>query len=184
MANGKKLSKEDELLLQNFSRSVSTKSSILFYANALIVSAIPLWLFWRIHQMDPYSSGILFAVMTLVSTWLVAFAYKNVKFQLKHKIAQRRDAAITKEVNQELDPNKKLTRQEKDERILWKKNKVADMEAMTFSIFYNNALYLFLVLFASFYALRSLHPSANYLLSTSVAGGILALLSTGSAAQS
>ena len=34
------------------------------------------------------------------------------------------------------------------------------MEAMTFSIFYNNALYLFLVLFASFYALRSFNPSA------------------------
>lgn len=31
---------------------------------------------------------------------------------------------------------------------------------MTFSIFYNNALYLFLVLFASFYALRSFNPSA------------------------
>lgn len=114
MAGGKKLSKEDELLLQNFSRSVSTKSSVLFYANALVVSAIPLCkspsssyfidlcyvhvalrkisnlqlvlgLFWRIHQMDPYSSGILFVVMTLVSTWLVSFAYKNVKFQLKHK---------------------------------------------------------------------------------------------------
>ena len=42
-------------------------------------------LFWRIHQMDPYSSGIMFAVMTLISTWLVAYAYKNVKFQLKHK---------------------------------------------------------------------------------------------------
>ena len=35
--------------------------------------------------MDPYSSGIMFAVMTLISTWLVAYAYKNVKFQLKHK---------------------------------------------------------------------------------------------------
>ncbi|KXJ12102.1 translocon-associated protein subunit gamma [Exaiptasia diaphana] len=183
MAGGKKLTKEDELLLQNFSRNVSTKSNVLFYANALIVSAIPLWLFWRIHQMDPYSSGILFAVMTLVSTWLVAFAYKNVKFQLKHKIAQRRDGAITKEVSQELDPNKKMSRQEKDERILWKKNKVADMEAMTFSIFYNNALYLFLVLFASFYALRSFNPSANYLISTSAASGILALLSTGTSSS-
>ena len=119
MAVGKKLTKEDEILLQNFSRTVSTKSSALFYANAFFVSAIPLckyvvlvfislleiiacalclnqkysyvsdlWilgLFWRIHQMDPYSSGIMFVVMTLISTWLVAFAYKNVKFQLKHK---------------------------------------------------------------------------------------------------
>ncbi|XP_020621920.1 translocon-associated protein subunit gamma-like [Orbicella faveolata] len=182
MAVGKKLTKEDEILLQNFSRTVSTKSSALFYANAFFVSAIPLWLFWRIHQMDPYSSGIMFVVMTLISTWLVAFAYKNVKFQLKHKIAQRRDASVTKEVSMELDSNKKLTRQEKDERILWKKNKVAETEAITFSIFYNNALYLFLILIASFYVLRTFNPAANYLLSTSLAGGVLALLSTGSSA--
>lgn len=42
MAGGKKLTKEDEILLQNFSRTVSTKSSALFYANAFFVSAIPL----------------------------------------------------------------------------------------------------------------------------------------------
>jgi translocon-associated protein subunit gamma len=37
--------------------------------------------------MDPSNnqSAILFGVMTLISTYLVAFAYKNVKFVLKHK---------------------------------------------------------------------------------------------------
>lgn len=34
--------KEEELLLQDFSRNVSTKSSAIFYANAFIVSAIPI----------------------------------------------------------------------------------------------------------------------------------------------
>lgn len=34
--------KEEELLLQDFSRNVSTKSSALFYGNALIVSAVPI----------------------------------------------------------------------------------------------------------------------------------------------
>ena len=38
----KALSKEEELLLQDFSRNVSTKSNALFYGNALIVSAIPI----------------------------------------------------------------------------------------------------------------------------------------------
>lgn len=38
----KSLTKEEELLLQDFSRNVSTKSSALFYGNALIVSAIPI----------------------------------------------------------------------------------------------------------------------------------------------
>ena len=35
--------------------------------------------------MDLYQSGILFGVMTLITTYLIAYAYKNVKFVLKHK---------------------------------------------------------------------------------------------------
>merc|ERR1712140_150711 len=122
MAAGKKLTKEEELLLQDFSRNVSTKSSALFYGNAFIVSAIPVWLFWRIHQMDLYQSAILFGVMTLVTTYLVSFAYKNVKFMLKHKIAQKRGDAVSREVMRKVADDKKMTKQEKDERILWKKN--------------------------------------------------------------
>merc|ERR1712140_105028 len=121
MAAGKKLTKEEELLLQDFSRNVSTKSSALFYGNAFIVSAIPVWLFWRIHQMDLYQSAILFGVMTLVTTYLVSFAYKNVKFMLKHKIAQKRGDAVSREVMRKVADDKKMTKQEKDERILWKK---------------------------------------------------------------
>ncbi|XP_044177942.1 translocon-associated protein subunit gamma-like [Acropora muricata] len=182
MAGGDKLTEEEELLLQTFSRNLSAKSYALLYANAFFVSAIPLWLFWRVHQMDIYSSAIMFVVMTLISTWLVAFSYKNVKFQLKHRIAQRRNATVARELNMETSPNKKLTRQEKDERILWKKNKVAETEAISFSIFYNNSLYLFLILIASFYVLRTFNPAGNYILSTGLAGGLVALLSTGSSA--
>ena len=42
-------------------------------------------------------------------------------------------------------------------RISWKKNEVADGEATTFSIFYNNTLFLFLVL-CLFYFLNSFNP--------------------------
>merc|ERR1711909_97273 len=173
-----KMSREEELLLQDFSRNVSTKSSALFYGNAFIVSAIPVWLFWRIHQMDLYQSDILFGVMTLVTTYLVSFAYKNVKFMLKHKIAQKRGDAISREVMRKVADDKKMTKQEKDERILWKKNEVADYEATTFSIFYNNALFLVFIIVASFYVLRSFSPTINYILSMGTAGGLLALFST------
>jgi len=43
-------------------------------------------------------------------------------------------------------------------RILWKKNEVADYEATTFSIFYNNALFLTLIIITSFYLLRAFSP--------------------------
>ncbi|MEQ2258644.1 SWI/SNF and RSC complex subunit Ssr3 [Xenotaenia resolanae] len=152
---------EEDLLLQDFSRNLSAKSTALFYGNALIVSAIPIWLFWRIWHMDLVQSAVLYAVMTLVSTYLVAFAYKNVKFVLKHKVAQKREDAVSKEVTRKLSEadNRKMSRKEKDERILWKKNEVADYEATTFSIFYNNTLFLVLVIVASFFLLKNFNPT-------------------------
>ncbi|XP_070761791.1 translocon-associated protein subunit gamma isoform X1 [Enoplosus armatus] len=185
---------EEDLLLQDFSRNLSAKSTALFYGNALIVSAIPIWLFWRIWHMDLVQSAVLYAVMTLVSTYLVAFAYKNVKFVLKHKVAQKREDAVSKEVTRKLSEadNRKMSRKEKDEsdcicvlffhlsRILWKKNEVADYEATTFSIFYNNTLFLVLVIIASFFLLKNFNPTVNYILSISASSGLIALLSTGS----
>jgi len=171
--------KEEELLLQDFSRNVSTKSSALFYGNAFIVSAIPIWLFWRIHQMDLYTSAILFLLITGVSTWLIAFAYKNIKFVLKHTIAQKREEAVNYEVMKQVVNDKKMSKKEKEERMLWKKNEVADYEATTFSILYNNALFITIVIIASFYVLRSFVPAINYTLSVCGAAGFIALLSTG-----
>ncbi|XP_054262244.1 translocon-associated protein subunit gamma [Macrosteles quadrilineatus] len=179
LKNKSTFTKEEELLLQDFSRNVSTKSSALFYGNAFIVSAIPIWLFWRIHMIDLYPSIIPFIVVTLGSAYLVALAYKNTKFVLKHKVAVKREEAVTREVSKKLAEDKKMSKKEKDERILWKKNEVADYEATTFSIFYNNALFLALVIFSSFYVLKSFTPVVNYTLSVGLAGGLLALLSTG-----
>ncbi|XP_030756495.1 translocon-associated protein subunit gamma [Sitophilus oryzae] len=172
--------KEEELLLQDFSRNVSTKSSALFYGNAFIVSAVPIWLFWRIHMMDIYSSLILFIGVTAASTYLLAMAYRNTKFTLKHKIAIKREEAVTRDLLKKLSDDKKMSKKEKDERILWQKNEVADFEATTYSIFHNNALFLTIVILASFYFLRSLTPAVNYTLSIGTASGLLALLSTGS----
>merc|ERR1712024_342113 len=173
--------KEDELLLQDFSRRVSARSSALFYGNAFIVSAIPIWLYWRIHAVDPASSAIILALVTIASTWLVAFAYRNTKHVLKHKVAVKREAAVTRDMNRELDSgDKKISRKEKDERILWKKNEVAEYEATTFSIFYNNALFLAILIVCSFYILRSFSPVVNYVGAMSMAAGVVALLSTGS----
>merc|ERR1711953_88893 len=183
MANGKKLTQEEEVLLQDFSRTVSKKSQALFYGNALMVALLPLWLFWKVHLMDPMTYAALFTGGTLVSAYLVAYAYKNTKFTLKHKIAQKRETAIAREVNAELDSKaetKKLSRKEKDDRILWKKNNVADTEATTFAIFYSNALYLFIIIIASFYVFRSATPAVNFAVSTGLAAGLVALLSTGS----
>merc|ERR1711884_629684 len=172
--------KEDELLLQDFSRRVSTKSSALFYGNAFIVSSIPIWLYWRIHAVDPASTAIILALVTIASTWLVSFAYRNTKHVLKHKVAVKREAAVTKDMNKELDSgDKKISRKEKDERILWKKNEVAEYESTTFSIFYNNVLFIATLIVFSFFVFPASTPAVNYVASMGLASGLVALLSTG-----
>lgn len=90
------------MIFQDFSRRVSAKSSALFYGNAFIVSSIPIWLYWRIHAIDPTATAIVLAIVTIVSTWLVAFAYRNTKHVLKHKVAVKREAAVTKDMNKEV----------------------------------------------------------------------------------
>ncbi|KAJ8936441.1 hypothetical protein NQ314_012303 [Rhamnusium bicolor] len=109
-SQSKGFTKEEELLLQDFSRNVSTKSSALFYGNALIVSAVPIWLFWRIHMIDVYSSLILFTVVTAISTYLLAMAYRNTKFTLKHKIAVKREEAVTRDLTKKLADDKKMSK--------------------------------------------------------------------------
>ena len=127
------MSREEELLLEGFSKNDSTKSSALFYGNAFIVSAIPVWLYWRVHSIDIASYAVIFAIGTLVSTWLLAFAYKNTKHLLKHKVAVKRESAVTKEMNKKLADDKKISKKEKDERILWKKNEVCSCSEEKFS---------------------------------------------------
>ena len=86
---------------------------------------------------------------------------------------------LFQEMSKKLADDKKISRKEKDERILWKKNEVAEYEATTFSIFYNNALFLSVLILASFYLLRGLSPHFNYIFSMGLASGAIALLSTG-----
>lgn len=67
-------------------------------------------------MIDIYSSLISFIVVTLVSTYLVAMAYRNTKFVLKHKVAVKREEAVTREMTRKLAEDKKMSKKEKDER--------------------------------------------------------------------
>jgi len=181
--SGKQLTAEEEILLNDFSRTVPRSTAILFHLNALFVSALPMWLFWRIQMLDPAQYGIMFAIVTLTSTFLLTLAYKNVKYQLKHKIANRRHAGVTAEVLQQVadaaSDKKKAVKKEKDDRILFKKTEVADLEATHFAIFYNNALYLFITLILSFYILKNFSSTVNYLGTSVTSACVVAFLSTG-----
>lgn len=127
--------------------------------------------------MELLPSLVFFVILTALSTYLMSMAYRNTKFTLKHKVAIKREDAVTREMTQLLADDK-MSRKEKDERILWKKNEVADFEATVFSIFYNNAIFLAIVIFLSFYLFRAISPTFNYVITIGGTSGLLALLST------
>ena len=73
-----KITREEELLLEGFNKNVSTKSSALFYGNAFIVSAIPVWLYWRVHSVDMSA----YAIMFVIGKFNFILYYKVVSFFL------------------------------------------------------------------------------------------------------
>lgn len=178
-----KFSKEEELLLQDFGRSLSPKSSAIFYVHAFVVSVLPLWLFTQIQQMDLFENKIVFSVCTLISVYLLSVAYKNNKFELKHKIAQERSDAVTAEVQAmmaSMDSSKKISKKERDDRILWRKNEVAEGESMQLAVLNTNLMFLGVLIFLAFGLLKNYGPLPNYIVSILIASGLTALLSTSS----
>jgi hypothetical protein len=59
MSNQRTASQDEDLLLQDFSRNVTTKSWVLFSGNAVVVSAIPLCKL--LENSNQYSSPLSFS---------------------------------------------------------------------------------------------------------------------------
>lgn len=123
---------------------------------------------------------LLLAIVSGTSTWLITAAYRDTKFVLKHKIAQKKGDIIAKEVARQVALDKNLGKREKDDRILVEKNEVSDYESMTYSIFYTNVLFLASVVLMSSFIIGPLTPNPNtsYALSVLGSAGLASLLSS------
>lgn len=121
---------------------------------------------------------LLIAIVSGTSTWLISTAYKDNKFVLKHKIAQKKSDIIAREIGRLVASDKNLGKREKDDRILMEKNEVSDYESMTYSIFFTNVMFLTFVVFLSSFILGPLtpNPNTNYALSVLGSAGLASLL--------
>ncbi|CAH8679247.1 SWI/SNF and RSC complex subunit Ssr3 [Schistosoma haematobium] len=173
-----KITKEDERLLEEYSQAASKSSEKLVYVNAIMISSIPIWLFWGVHKMPLIANSFLYVIISLASTFLISIAYKNSKTPLMEKIAIRRTEAITKEVNNEAGRDKKLSKKNREDVVRERTKKVADYESTTFSIFYNNCLFLLVLLLLSA-VLHHFSNQVNYSVSMLLAAGATAFLSSG-----
>lgn len=168
---------EEERLLKDFDKDDLQSSATLFYSNSLLVSAVPLWIFWRVHMLNVYKTLPLFFGVTLIASHFLAIAYRNNKHVLRQYLMLKRQATGFPDDFEKLYEGKKMSKREKELRIMWKRNEMAEIEATTFSIFYNNALFLILVILSSSFLLYSMSPTFNYVLSVICNAGFLAAIS-------
>ena len=181
-----KLTKEEERLLLENSTEISSTASAVFYINAFLVAAIPTWYFYRVQMMELTLYFPIFILISIANCWLLANAYRNWRFVLHHKIGAKIESLVSKEVMRKLEAagkSKSASRQEKEERISLKKNQVADSQATTFSIFYNNVFFFVIFFIFSCVFLRSNGPLVNYVASTAGSAFIVWILSTGATVQ-
>jgi translocon-associated protein subunit gamma len=171
----KGFTKEEEALLSGFSRDSSGRSSASFYVHALYAASIPIWIQARIHQLPVAESIVYLVIGTLLQAFALQFAYKNVKFVAKERIATARTEAVQSQVIKEV--GSKINRQELDDRILFKKNEVAENESVHYSILYNNSIYICLYLLMSIVFFKSSSPLTNYIISLCFSSGVVALIS-------
>lgn len=111
------------------------------------------------------------------------------------RIAQKREDAVNREITK-LFANDKSAQKNKDDRyvsfrsrfpltnssvhrVLTRKNEVADFEATTFSIFYNNSFYLVCLIVLSFFVFKNFSPTINYFFSVGLSTAVVFLFSTG-----
>jgi len=176
----KQREKEENDLIQMFSRDVGSKGNAGFFVNALLAAATPLFLYIRVQQVQINSAWHVMAVFTCVSAYVLQFAYSKAKFGLKAKMATAIHDGISKEVNAAMSEaeKKKMTAQVKDDRILRRKNDISDKGAAQQAVFQTNVVYFILVLFGSFGLFGAWEPLPNFIASTIFSTGIVGFLAS------
>ncbi|KAL3312497.1 hypothetical protein Ciccas_008911 [Cichlidogyrus casuarinus] len=124
-----KLTKEDKLLLDQFSDNYKTRVDFIIYGNATLLSLVPIWFYWRIQEIDIVRNAILFGITILGCVFLISMAYNNCKTSLVDRIGLKRTVSISKQVKED----KKLNKKEQEDFIRYKSKEVANYESTTFA---------------------------------------------------
>lgn len=151
--------KRNNFQLKDFRKTVSNKTLAVFYLNGIVLSFLPFWMFAKMHWLESCFSPLLF-LTTPMCTYLLNFAYCNTKIKFKHKIDLKRQRKKKRR-------NRNRNRNENKEEI----------EAIVGSIFYNNSLFLSLIIFSNFVFLRSYVSSFSLIVSTVGSSAILVVIS-------
>eukprot|EP00471_Norrisiella_sphaerica_P004731 CAMPEP_0184489110 /NCGR_PEP_ID=MMETSP0113_2-20130426/14434_1 /TAXON_ID=91329 /ORGANISM="Norrisiella sphaerica, Strain BC52" /LENGTH=163 /DNA_ID=CAMNT_0026872345 /DNA_START=24 /DNA_END=515 /DNA_ORIENTATION=+ len=148
---------EDEFLEQNIKSNKAESPSSTYLAVAFLLSALPVFLFYTVYKLDDI--GVVYLVVTAISTVLLSTAYQKVTYREKTRLMRFRKE------NSTMHRKYNMTSSEFDSEV----EQITGDEALYFSLFRNNLTYVIFFLFFAFYAFRDINREFCYAVSVGAA---------------
>eukprot|EP01116_Phalansterium_solitarium_P012237 TRINITY_DN28339_c0_g1_i1.p1 TRINITY_DN28339_c0_g1~~TRINITY_DN28339_c0_g1_i1.p1 ORF type:complete len:187 (+),score=24.13 TRINITY_DN28339_c0_g1_i1:201-761(+) len=179
--SSKRLKSTDDEVFELFKATKSkpsTQRSIVFGLNALATSAVPVYLYTAVFGVGLQEQGIVFAVVTLLSAYVLNLAYQNSANSSTDKLIHQRQDTITR---QSVDSEARAKAIKHDEVIKRKRAEIASStttEVAAFAIVYNNVLFLLAATTLGFYVFGNVPTPFGYILSVLLAVALTSFNST------
>jgi len=143
---------------------------LLYFLAAVVVTAVPIYLYWSIFDLDLEDNAALFGAVTLIASVVLSLSYNTVAITTKTKLFRSRNADI-KEAGK-----KRGALELKRSQV----ERLSGQEAVAYAIVQNNLLFLLSTVILAFYVFPAAGPTYNYILSVALGAGIVTLLSQSS----
>jgi len=119
-------------------KSLSSGQTVFYFTIALFLSALPAYLYNTVYDMTLMENGILFVVITIANSVLLMFSYRNIADSANATLANQRRGQNVSHKSHGYTTKGEL------EAV---KVAVTEREAVAWSLFVNNTLFLLTFLF-------------------------------------
>ena len=166
----------DQLLQQNTTQPTSDQR-FTYLATAIATVAVPVYLYQTIFAFPVEEKFLVYAVVSLLSAFILTFAYHNVAYSTKNRLIAAREtnitiAKVTAEAQAKGENKKDYVKKKKEEILA-----VTTKESIAYSILFNNVYFLLSTVFLAFYVFGNYPSAYNYVLSVSLSAGLISFSS-------
>mmetsp|Transcript_473 Transcript_473/g.899 ORF Transcript_473/g.899 Transcript_473/m.899 type:complete len:167 (-) Transcript_473:167-667(-) len=131
-----------------------TDHTATYYGVALGLSVLPVFLFYTVYKLEDI--GVVYLIVTTISTFLLKIAYQKVMEKEYHRLwAFRKQDSANAHKKFGLSPAEYET----------KRKELTSYESLMFSLFRNNLTYVMFFLFFAFYAFKDINQEFAYAVS-------------------
>eukprot|EP01127_Copromyxa_protea_P005698 TRINITY_DN15564_c0_g1_i1.p1 TRINITY_DN15564_c0_g1~~TRINITY_DN15564_c0_g1_i1.p1 ORF type:complete len:180 (-),score=45.09 TRINITY_DN15564_c0_g1_i1:25-564(-) len=171
----------EDALLDTLARSneVSPTDKMLYIVNGVIVSLCPIYIYTSIFHLSFKELWYVFLLVAIVCGGLLSKAYETVAISTFNAISRTRGLlAADLDVLTDSSSNKNQKQKQAKAALVAERRDLTHQEALSFSVLYNNAMFLALVVLFAFYLFKAVPGTFNFILSNGLAAAVVMLSSS------